>query len=48
MGAGSIITVGDIPELQSDKIEPQVDRKEIVLRINDKKRGEGRPEEREA
>jgi large subunit ribosomal protein L25 len=48
MGAGSIITVGDIPELQSDKIELQVDREEIVLRINDKKRGEGRAEEREA
>lgn len=48
MGSGSIITVGDSPELQNDKIELQVDREEIALRINDKKLGEGRPEEREA
>ena len=48
MGSGSIITVGDSPELQNDKIELQVDREEIVLRINDKKHGEGRAEEREA
>lgn len=37
MGVGSIITVGDIPELKSDKIELLIDTDEIVLRINDKK-----------
>ncbi|MDD4689084.1 MAG: 50S ribosomal protein L25/general stress protein Ctc [Eubacteriales bacterium] len=36
MGIGSIITVGDIPELASEKIELQVDKEEIVLRIRDK------------
>ncbi|MFA7637239.1 MAG: hypothetical protein WCX81_05710 [Monoglobales bacterium] len=37
MKAGSIITVGDIPELMSDKIDLQVDKEEIVLRIREKK-----------
>ncbi len=37
MPAGSVLTVGDIPELRSEKIEVQVDMDEIVMRINDKK-----------
>ncbi|MDD3205689.1 MAG: 50S ribosomal protein L25/general stress protein Ctc [Lachnospiraceae bacterium] len=36
---GTVLTVADIPELQSDKIELQVDMSSIVLRINDKIRG---------
>lgn len=36
MKAGNIITVGEIPELQSDKIELQVDPDNIVLRISEK------------
>ena len=35
---GTVLTVGDIPELMSDKIELQVDTSEIVLRITDKSR----------
>lgn len=34
---GVILTVKDIPELMSDKIELQVDADEIVLRINERK-----------
>lgn len=37
MAVGSVITVGDIPELKSEKIDLQVDTEEIVLRISDKK-----------
>ena len=36
MTVGSIMTVGDIPELKSDKIELQIDTEEIILRISDK------------
>lgn len=35
---GDVLTVKDIPELNSDKIELQVDLNEIVLRINAKQR----------
>lgn len=35
---GDILTVKDIPELNSDKIELQVDMNEIVLRINARKK----------
>lgn len=34
---GVVLTVKDIPELMSDKIELQVDADEIVLRINERK-----------
>lgn len=37
MTVGSVITVGDIPELSSGKIDLQVGTEEIVLRISDKK-----------
>ena len=37
MKAGTILTVGDIPELKSDKIELQVDPENIVLRVTEKK-----------
>lgn len=37
MIVGSIITIGDIPELKSDKIELLIDTEEIVLKISDKK-----------
>ena len=35
---GTTLTIGDIPEFQSDKIELQADAGSIVLRISDKKR----------
>lgn len=35
---GTTLTVGDIPEFQSDKIELQADPASIILRIRDKKR----------
>ncbi|MDF2655523.1 MAG: rRNA E-loop-binding protein [Bacillota bacterium] len=35
---GSVLTVADIPELQSEKIELQIDVDSIILRINDKNR----------
>jgi large subunit ribosomal protein L25 len=35
---GTVITVGDIPEFQSDNIELQIDSNSIVLRISEKKR----------
>ncbi len=38
MPTGTILTVGEIPELKSDKIDLQVDPESIVLRINDRKR----------
>ena len=38
MPIGTILTIGDIPEFQSDKIELQADAGNIVLRISDKKR----------
>lgn len=37
MAVGTVITVADIPELVSGKIDLQVDKEEIVLRISDKK-----------
>lgn len=37
MPAGSILTVGDIHELKSDKIDLQVSTEEIIFRINYKK-----------
>lgn len=40
---GTTLTIGDIPEFQSDKIELQVDSGSIVLRIRDKKRADERP-----
>ncbi|BAK98885.1 putative 50S ribosomal protein L25 [Oscillibacter valericigenes Sjm18-20] len=42
---GTTLTIGDIPEFQSDKIELQVDPGSIVLRIRDKKRAGERPSE---
>ena len=48
MDAGSIITVGDIPELKSEKIELQAGTEEIVLRIIDKKHAAGRAAEQAA
>ncbi|MSS62698.1 hypothetical protein FYJ58_02165 [Lachnospiraceae bacterium WCA-693-APC-MOT-I] len=36
MKTGTVLTVKDIPELMSNKIELQVDTDEIVLRINDR------------
>lgn len=48
LAAGSVITVGDIPELRSDKINLQVGLEEIVLRVNDKKRATGRAIEKSA
>lgn len=38
MPAGTALTVKDIPEFQSDKIELQIDADSMVLRIVDKKR----------
>ena len=38
MTAGTTLTVKDIPEFQSDKIELQIDADSMVLRIVDKKR----------
>lgn len=38
MPAGMTLTVKDIPEFQSDKIELQIDADSMVLRIVDKKR----------
>lgn len=35
---GTTLTIGDIPEFQSDKIELQADPVSIILRIRDKKR----------
>lgn len=42
MAVGSVVTVGDIAELQSEKIELKVDREEIVLRISAKTLSAGR------
>lgn len=36
--AGTILTVNDIPEFQSERIELQIKKDSVVLRINDKKR----------
>ncbi len=37
MKAGTVLTVGEIPELKSDKIELQIDLDSIVLRVREKK-----------
>lgn len=37
MPTGTVLTVGDIPELNSDKIDIQVDSDSIVFKINDRK-----------
>lgn len=37
MPTGTVLTVGEIPELKSDKIDLQVDYDSIVFRINDRK-----------
>lgn len=37
MAVGTVITVADMPELMSEKIDLQVEKEEIVLRISDKK-----------
>lgn len=42
MPVGTTLTIGDIPEFQSDKIELQADTSSIVLRIRDKKRADVR------
>ena len=42
---GTTLTIGDIPEFQSDKIELQADPGSIVLRISDKKRAGARSPE---
>ncbi|MCC3866399.1 50S ribosomal protein L25/general stress protein Ctc [Terrisporobacter petrolearius] len=36
MKAGAVLTVGEIPELNSDKIELQVDPDSIVLRVSER------------
>lgn len=38
MKTGTAVTVADIPELQSDKIELQVDPESIIIRLSDKLR----------
>ena len=38
MPTGTTLTVKDIPEFQSDKIELQIDADSMILRIVDKKR----------
>lgn len=37
MAVGTVVTVADIPELMSEKIDLQVDKEEIVLRISGRK-----------
>ena len=37
MKAGTVLTVGEIPELKSEKIELRVDSESIVLRVSEKK-----------
>jgi len=45
---GTVITVEDIPELMNDKIDLRVDKEEIILRINDKRRSAKQPMEQAA
>lgn len=45
---GTTITIRDIPEFQSDKIELQTDQDSIVFRISDRKRGSERTSEQNA
>mgnify|MGYP000924642107 FL=1 len=44
---GSVIRVGDIPELQNEKIDLQVDKESIVLRTSEKKRAAAEVQEEE-
>lgn len=37
MGVGTVVTVGDLKELNNDKIELLVDKDEMILRISDAK-----------
>ena len=48
MPVGTIMTVGDIPELKSEKLTIQGNSDEIVFRITDGKRGGGAAEAEEA
>lgn len=48
MAAGSIVTVGEIEQLKSEKIDLQVSTEEIVLRISDKKHAAEQPVEQAA
>ncbi|MDO5392809.1 MAG: 50S ribosomal protein L25/general stress protein Ctc [Eubacteriales bacterium] len=48
MASGSVVTVGDIPELKSERIELQIAEDEIVFRLNDKKRGSAPDEKPDA
>ncbi|WP_342759848.1 hypothetical protein [Kineothrix sedimenti] len=45
MPIGTILTIGNIPEFQSDKIELQADAGNIVLRNSDKKRVDEKTEQ---
>lgn len=45
--AGTIITVQDIPELMSDKIELKLDPESIVLRISERRQQKAQQEEAE-
>ncbi len=38
MGVGTVVTVGDLKELNNDKIDLLVDKDEMILRISDAKR----------
>ncbi len=48
MPIGTIMTVGDIPELQSEAIDLQLEKDSIILRINDKKRTAAQPQQEES
>ena len=48
MPVGTVLTVADIPELKSEKIDLQVDTSSIVLRVNDKIRSAKRVAAEEA
>ncbi len=37
MPVGTVLTIGDIPELNTEKIKLRVDKSEIILRISDVK-----------
>lgn len=47
IAVGTVITVADIPELMNDRIDLQVSKEEIVLRISDKRRPAKQPMEQE-
>ena len=49
MAVGTVVTVGDLKELNNDKVELKMDKDEIVLRVSDPKRyAKDAPEEEEA